>query len=204
MAKPGKSEKPGKPAEEDEATEAPPKKGRKKLIIIIIAVAVLVIGGGVAAFLLIKPSHDTTTAEGKAATEKADKAEEEALAKNPAKYVDLGTFTANLVREDVDQYLQVAITLKLTRPELEEKVKSTSPEIMHRVNLLLQSKRASELVTYEDKAKLGRQIKEQVEYVLRLRKTAPIISSDRSEEMSAEVVKRSGVAEVLFTSFIIQ
>lgn len=201
MAKPGKSEK---PAEEEEATEASPKKGRKKLIIIMITVAVLVIGGGVAAFLLIKPSHDTTTAEGKAATEKADKAEEEALAKNPAKYVDLGTFTANLVREDVDQYLQVAITLKLTRPELEEKVKSTSPEIMHRVNLLLQSKRASELVTYEDKAKLGRQIKEQVEYVLRLRKTAPIISSDRSEETSNEVVKRSGVAEVLFTSFIIQ
>lgn len=204
MAKPGKSEKPGKPAEEDEAAEAPPKKGRKKLIIIIIAVAVLVIGGGVAAFLLMKPSHDTATAEGKAATEKADKAEEEALAKSPAKYVDLGTFTANLVREDADQYLQVAITLKLTRPELEEKVKATSPEIMHRVNLLLQSKRASELVTYEDKAKLGRQIKEQVEYVLRLRKTAPIISSDRSEEASTEVVKRSGVAEVLFTSFIIQ
>lgn len=204
MAKPGKSEKPGKPAEEDEATEATPKKGRKKLIIIIIAVAVLVIGGGVAAFLLIKPSNDTTTAEGKAATEKVDKAEEEALSKNPAKYVDLGTFTANLVREDADQYLQVAITLKLTRPELEEKVKSTSPEIMHRINLLLQSKRASELVTYEDKAKLGRQIKEQVEYVLRLRKTAPTISSDRSEETSTEVVKRSGVAEVLFTSFIIQ
>lgn len=200
MAKPGKE----KPAEEDEATEAPPKKGRKKLIIIIVAVAVLVIGGGIAAFLLLKPSHDTATPEGKAATEKADKAEEEALAKNPAKYVDLGTFTANLVREDADQYLQVAITLKLTRPELEEKVKSTSPEIMHRVNLLLQSKRASELVTYEDKAKLGKQIKEQVEYVLRLRKTAPIISSDRSEETSTEVVKRSGVAEVLFTSFIIQ
>jgi len=204
MAKPGRSEKPGKPAEEDEAAETPPKKGRKKLIIIIVVVAVLVIGGGIAAFMLIKPSHDTATAEGKAAIEKAEKAEEEALAKSPAKYVDLGTFTANLVREDGDQYLQVAITLKLTRPELEEKVKTTSPEIMHRVNLLLQSKRASELVTYEDKAKLGRQIKEQVEYVLRLRKTAPVISSDQAENAPTEVVKRSGVAEVLFTSFIIQ
>lgn len=203
MAKPGKPEKKEKPAE-DEATDAPPPKGRKKLIIIIIAVAVLVIGGGIAAFLLMKPSPDAATAEGKAAAEKADKADEEALAKNPAKYVDLGTFTANLVREDGDQYLQVAITLKLTRPELEEKVKSSSPEIMHRINMLLQSKRSSELVTYEDKVRLGRQIKEQVEYVLRLRKTAPVISSDRSEEVPTEVVKRSGVAEVLFTSFIIQ
>ena len=203
MAKPGKPEKQEKPAE-DEATDASPKKGRKKLIIIIIAVAVLVIGGGIAAFLLIKPSQDAATVKKKAATEKADKAEEEALAKNPAKYVDLGTFTANLVREDGDQYLQVAITLKLVRPELEEKVKSSSPEIMHRINMLLQSKRSSELVTYEDKMRLGRQIKEQVEYVLRLRKTAPVISSDRSEEAPTEVVKRSGVAEVLFTSFIIQ
>lgn len=201
MAKPGK---PGKPAEEDEATDAQPKKGRKKLIIIIVAVAVLVIGGGVAAFLLMKSSPDATTAEGKAAAEKADKAEEEALAKNPAKYVDLGTFTANLVREDVDQYLQVAITLKLTRPELEDKVKNSSPEIMHRVNMLLQSKRASELVTYEDKMKLGRQIKEQVEYVLGSRKKPPLISSDQTEAAQTEVVKRSGVAEVLFTSFIIQ
>lgn len=201
MAKPGK---PGKPAEEDEATDAQPKKGRKKLIIIIVAVAVLVIGGGVAAFLLMKSSPDAATAEGKAAAEKADKAEEEALAKNPAKYVDLGTFTANLVREDVDQYLQVAITLKLTRPELEDKVKNSSPEIMHRVNMLLQSKRASELVTYEDKMKLGRQIKEQVEYVLGSRKKPPLISSDQTEAAQTEVVKRSGVAEVLFTSFIIQ
>lgn len=203
MAKPGKPAKKEEPAE-DEATDSPPKKGRKKLIIIIVAVAVLVIGGSLAAFLLMKPSPDAATAEGKAAAEKADKAEEEALAKNPAKYVDLGTFTANLVREDVDQYLQVAITIKLTRPELEDKVKNSSPEIMHRINMLLQSKRASELVTYEDKMKLGRQIKEQVEYVLRLRKTAPVISSDRSEEAPTEVVKRSGVAEVLFTSFIIQ
>lgn len=202
MAKPEKS---AKPAEEDDATDAPSKMGRKKLIIIIIAAAVLVIGGGVAAFLLLRPAPDATTTEGKAAIEKAEKAEEEASAKNPAKYVDLGTFTANLVREDSDQYLQVAITLKVTRPELEEKVKNSSPEIMHRINMLLQSKRASELVTYEDKTKLGRQIKEQVEYVLRIRKIAPVISSNQDEAAPTEAgVKKSGVAEVLFTSFIIQ
>lgn len=198
MAKP---EKPANPSE-DEATDASPKKGKKKLIIIIIAVVVLVIGGGVAAFLLMKPSHEPTTAAGKAA---AEKAEEEALAKNPVKYVDLGTFTANLVREESDQYLQVAISLKLTKPDLEERVKASSPEIMHRVNMLLQSKRASELITYEDKTRLAVQIREQVEYVLRLRKTALIISSDKVESEPAEAgARKSGVAEVLFTSFIVQ
>src|SRR3989338_10683379 len=112
MAKPEKS---AKPAEEEEITDAPKKMGRKKLIIIIIAVAVLVIGGGVAAFFLMKPSHDTATADTKA----AEKAEDEALSKNKPIYVDLGTFTANLVRENGDQYLQVAISLKLIRPDLE-------------------------------------------------------------------------------------
>lgn len=199
MAKP---EKPAKPSE-DEAADASPKKGRRKLIIIIIAVVVLVIGGGVAAFFLIKQqSHDSTTAAGKVA---AEKAEEEASAKNPPKYVDLGTFTANLVREESDQYLQVAISLKLSRPELEERVKASSPEIMHRVNMLLQSKRPSELITYEDKTKLATQIKEQVEYVLHLRKTAPVISSDKVEAEPAEAgARKSGIAEVLFTSFIVQ
>lgn len=199
MAKPEKS---AKPTEEDEATDAPKKMGKKKLIIIIIAVAVLVIGGGVTAFLLKKPSHESETATGKAA---AEKAEDEALSKNKPIYVDLGTFTANLVRENSDQYLQVAISLKLIKPDLEERVKSSSPEIMHRVNMLLQSKRASELVTYEDKIKLSKQIKEQVEYVLRLRKTAPVISSNQDEAASAETGNsRTGVSEVLFTSFIIQ
>lgn len=199
MAKPEKS---AKPAEEDEATDAPKKMGKKKLIIIIIAVAVLVIGGGVAAFLLMKPSHESESATGKAA---AEKAEDEALSKNKPIYVDLGTFTANLVRENGDQYLQVAISLKLIKPDLEERVKTSSPEIMHRVNMLLQSKRASELVTYEDKIKLSKQIKEQVEYVLRLRKIAPVISSNQDEAASAETgTSRTGVSEVLFTSFIIQ
>ena len=199
MAKPEKS---AKPAEEEEITDAPKKMGRKKLIIIIIiAVTVLVIGGGVAAFFLMKPSHDATTTDTKA----AEKAEDEALSKNKPIYVDLGTFTANLVRENGDQYLQVAISLKLIRPDLEEKVKASSPEIMHRVNMLLQSKRASELVTYEDKTRLSRQIKEQVEYVLRLRKTAPTISSNQDGAAPAETgSSRTGISEVLFTSFIIQ
>jgi len=192
--------KPGKPSE-DEVTDAPPKKGIKKLIIII-AVSVLVVAGGLAAFLLLKPSHEATKAE----KEVAEKAEDEANAKNPPKYVDLGTFTANLVKEEGDQYLQVAISLKLSRPELEERVKASSPEIMHRVNMLLQSKRPSELVTYEDKTRLAGQIKVQVEYVLGLRgKTPPVISSDQVEAVPAETKSsKSGIAEVLFTSFIIQ
>lgn len=193
--------KPAKPASQQEA-EAPPKKSRKMLIIIITAI-VLLIGGGAAAFLLLKPQPPR---EG--AAEVAAHIEEE-----QPKFVELGTFTANLMHEEGDRYLQVAITLKVTRPELEEKIKTNNPEILHRVNMVLQSKRPSELATFEGKDKLAQQIKGQVEYVLGLRKVAPAIVAAEAASGEAPVTAPApateakaigGIAEVLFTSFIIQ
>lgn len=203
--------KAAKPAAPQEA-EAPPKKS-KKLLIIIITALVLLIGGGAAAFLLLKPIHrpiDGSVAEVAAHIEEAQ-----------PNFVELGTFTANLMHEDGDRYLQVAISLKVTRPELEEKIKARNPEILHRVNMVLQSKRPSELATFEGKNKLAQQIKGQVEYVLGLRKVAPSIVTVEAETEAASAVPAEmhaaapgaapaeakpigGIADVLFTSFIIQ
>ena len=220
--------KPEKPAEAVE----PPKKS-KKMMIIIIAAAVLLIGGGAAAFFLMKPAH---TPAGEAAAE-------ETIKEVPPKYVELGTFTANLIHEDTDRYLQVAISLKLSKPELEEKIKASNPEILHRVNMLLQSKTPSQLSTMNGKEKLANDVKAQVEYVIGFRKTPPEISDVQHDAEPAgaasaavptpvhsnvaatavqsavaagshhetasgaeasEKLKNSGIAEVLFTSFIIQ
>lgn len=232
-------------AEKPVAAEAP--KGNKKMLIIVAAV-ILLIAGGVAAFLLLKPAHAPAT----------EASAEEAHTEVPPKYVELGTFTANLIHEEGDRYLQVAISLKLTKPELEEKIKASSPEILHRVNMLLQSKSPSELATLEGKENLASDIKAQVEYVIGFRKTPPaygtthtavqnggppavhsaepplvqgsgvaaIQGSGVAAVQSAEVpavqdegehtaaaekvgventkIARSGIAEVLFTSFIIQ
>lgn len=188
------------------ATDEQPKKS-KKLLVIIIAAAVLLVGSGAAAFLLLKPAHPAK--EGAA---------EAAHSEVPPKFVELGTFTANLIHEEGDRYLQIAISLKVTKPELEEKIKANNPEILHRVNMLLQSKRPSELATIAGKEKLAQQIKAQVEYVLGFSKTPPVISSEQPEttqdagEHTAPPApattekheSKSGVAEVLFTSFIIQ
>jgi flagellar FliL protein len=186
--------KPAKPAQETDAP-APPKKSKKKLIIIV-AILILTLGGGAAAFFLLKPAHPP-------GLDKA--AEHEPKVEKPATYVELGTFTANLMHEEGDRYLQTAISLKITNPELTEKIKAANPEILHRVNMLLQSKRPSELSTYEGKQKLADQIKAQVEYVLGLRKGEPLISEEQNggEPVAVHVV-RTDVAEVLFTSFIIQ
>lgn len=204
MAKAAKPAEKAKP-DEEVAEAAPPKKGKKKLVIIIAAV-LLLLGGGAAAFFLLKPSHppDELAALGEAKPEAMHL--EETKIDAQTKFVDLGTFTANLLREDGDRYLQVKISLKITNPELEAKIKARNPEILHRVNMLLQSKRPSELSSYAGKELLAQQIKAQTEYVLGLRKSAPIISEqdDAEPAASGQPPVKSDIAEVLFTSFIIQ
>ncbi len=186
-------------ATEAEEADAPPRKSKKKLILFIAAV-VLLMGGGAAAFLLLNqapaPKH------GEAPT--AGAARPEARPEVPPKFVDLGQFTANLMHEEGDRYLQVSISLKVTKPELEEKIKESKPEILHRVNMLLQSKRPSELATFDGKEKLAQQIKAQVEYVLGLRKIAPVISAEQGAAPIEPSAGKSGITDVLFTSFIIQ
>ena len=91
---------------------------------------------------------------------------------------------------------------------------SANPEILHRINMLLQSKRPSELASFDGKEKLAQQIKGQVEYVLGLRKTAPVITGPEAPGTEGEHAAqsapaethadKSGISDVLFTSFIIQ
>jgi flagellar FliL protein len=208
-ARPGAAAKPGA----KEETEAQPAKKSKKLLIMIIAV-ILLAGGGATAYFLMKPSHPPTknAAKNAADTDAADTdaakdaTTEEAGPEVPPKYVPLGTFTANLIHEEGDRYLQVAISIKISKPELEEKIKAFNPEILHHVNMLLQSKRPSELATLEGKEKLASDIKSQIEQVLGFHK-APATSStppaSASEAADSQQIK-SGIEEVLFTSFIIQ
>ena len=182
-------------------SDAQPKKS--KVLIIAIAAIVFMAGGGAAAFWLKKPPHP-------ARPDEAGVAAEEAPTQAPPAYVQLGTFTANLVHEEGDRYLQVSIDLKITKPELAVKIKATNPEILHHLNMLLQSKRPSELASLDGKQKLAEQIKAQVEYVLGLRKTSPAIAgldatSNAAQSSPVEThTGQSGIADVLFTSFIIQ
>ena len=234
--KPGATTKPGvsaKPGTTDE-TDAPPAKKSKKMLIIITAI-VLLIGGGAAAYFLMKPAHIPA----KDATD--DAAADKAVPEIPPQYVSLGTFTANLIHEEGDRYLQVAISIKVSKPGLDEKIKASNPEILHHVNMILQSKRPSELATLEGKEKLAGDIKTEIERVLGFIKTAPNnsstqpasapasapasvpvsasapVSAPASASASAPVSApasvpeatespkiKTGIEEVLFTSFIIQ
>lgn len=186
--------------ETQEEAEAAPKKSRKKLIIIAIALVLLLAGGAVAAFLLLKPAHPPGASDNPDAPAKVEKSEAPVEA---TKFLELGTFTTNLSPEEGDRFIQVDISLKTSRAELEPMIAASKPEIMHRVNMTLQSKLPSDLASVEGKAMLAEQIKAQIQYVLGLRKTPPPIGSAQTGMPAGEKVK-GGLDEVLFTTFLIQ
>lgn len=192
MATAAKPRTAGKPLETEQNTPPPAKGGKMKLIVIILVL--LLAGGGAAAYFLMKPGQD----HGK----------KEKVADNiPPKYVALGTFTANLMRDDdTDRYLQVAISIKVSKPGLEEAIKARDPEILSRVNMLLSSQHPSVLYTIAGKVKLAHDIKSQIETILGIHTvSAPIVAAaSGSTAMAPAVADNSGIDEVLFTSFIIQ
>lgn len=160
-----------KPAEAE--AEAPAPKSKKKLIIIIVA-AVALIGAGGAGWFFMKDKSK----EGGAGAE-PPKAEVQA----DPKFISLESFTVNLQHEEgaeADQYLQINIALKIVDSDLEDKVKAVLPEIRSKINLLLSSKRASEIVTIVGKKKLALDIVNEANTVLgfhHAHSTAPAAAS---------------------------
>jgi flagellar FliL protein len=150
--------KPAAPAAKaGDAAEAP--KSKKKLIIIAAVVVALAAGGGVFFMKSKKGEH-------------AEEAKVEVHAE--PKFIPLETFTVNLQREEAgDQFLQVNITLKVMDPLLEEKVKAVLPEIRSKLNLLLSSKRPSELSSVPGKKRLAAEIAFEANNVLGFHNAPP-------------------------------
>jgi flagellar protein FliL len=98
-------------------------------------------------------------------------------------YARLEPFTVNL--QGLKQVLQVAITLKMAKPEAGEKVKVYMPAIRNDLIYLLSSKTPEELGTAEGKERL-------------------LTETKRTVNRSLELNSKEGVAEVLFESIIIQ
>ena len=151
--------KPAKPvtAKKEVAAVADAPKSNKKLIIIGAVVVLAIAGAGGWYFMQSKSSeHEVVKAEAH---------------KEPI-FIPLETFTVNLQREEADQFLQINITLKVFEPELVEKIKAVLPEIRSKLNLLLSSKRPSELAQAEGKKKLAAEIAVEANNVLGIH-TAP-------------------------------
>lgn len=162
---------PAPAAKAGEAAEAP--KSKKKLIVIVAAGLAIAIGAGV--FLMMSKKGDH-----------AEEAKVEVHAE--PKFIPLDAFTVNLQKEEADQFLQTSITLKVMDPLLEEKIKAVLPEIRSKINLLLSSKRPSELLTVAGKKHLAAEIAYEANNVLGFHGVppAPLPSAAPASEHAAE------------------
>lgn len=204
MSKP--TAKPASAAKEETPVAMPPK-SRKLLVVSIILLLVIVVGG-TAWFLT----------EGHAPVE-AHVEVEKSQSAHGAKFVPLGEiFKVNLQREEGDHSLQAGITLKILKPELEEEIKAMMPEIRNKLLFLISSKKPSELLTVEGKKQLIAEIIAETDAVLGLG-SAPAIAAPAHEgathmeaaasapaapQTALVIAPKTGIVDVLFTSFFIQ
>lgn len=187
--------KDAKPAAEGGEQPAP-KKSKKLLIIILAAVLVVVLGAG-AAFMVLKKSSDEEAGDDEDAVEtsKSKKKDKKKEAHAPA-FIALDPFTVNLVPENGDQYLQIALSLEIEDPTIEPTIKTAVPKLRNDITLLLSSKKASQLLTKEGKEALAEELKKAVNEVLE-----PPKRNKKGEKAQSD---EEPVKDVLFTSFIIQ
>jgi flagellar FliL protein len=179
-----------KPAEE--GAEAP-KKSKKLLIIILAAVLVIVLAGGGAAFMLLKKApHDD---EEDVTEEKAKPKKKDKKAEAHSIFINLESFTVNLIPETGDQYLQVILSIELEDAQAEPALKSQMPKIRNNVMLLLSSQKASQLLPKEGKEHLAEALKEEINN---------IIEPPKKNKKGESIPSEGPVKAVLFTSFIIQ
>jgi flagellar FliL protein len=161
----------------DPKAEAAPSGSKKKLIIIVVA-AVLALGGGggAAAWFMTQGDSGAAPAKKEKKKHKAEKPE----------YVAVEPFTVNLQPETGDQYLQVQFTLQVGSLEEADVFKDNMAQVRSRVLLLLSGKKASEINTVDGKRQLAGEILATLK--------EPFVEQGDPQE----------VADVLFTSFIIQ
>lgn len=162
------------------ADAAAPAAGSKKKLVIMLVAAVLVLGGGAGAGWHFLQGGEANAHE--EATPKKKKKKEGVK----AEYVPVDAFTVNLQPENGDQYLQIQFTLQVVGPEQVILVKDNMAKVRSRVLLLLSGKKASEISTVEGKQQLAAEIKAVV------------------QQPFDEGGDEQDIADVLFTSFIIQ
>ncbi len=148
-----------------------PKKSKKKLIFVAVLLLVLAGGGGGGWWYFMG----------------AEKNESAKVEKPVAPiFLPLEQFTVNLQPESGEHYLQVGITLQVSKKEDVEHIKLYMPQIRSRILFLLTSKKGSEIATLDGKKKLTEEVKAQV--------NMPLTPGAKPQE----------VVNVFFTSFVIQ
>jgi len=192
-----------KKAESAEAEQAAPKKKSKLLVIIIAAVVAVALIGGGAAFFLMKSKPAVSEEEGDEPPAKEEKAKKGKKDHTAAPvFVKLDAFTVKLQNEGQEAYLQATPELRVLDAHLGEEIKLYTPEIRHKVLLILSGKKASELSTPQGVQKLANEMRVTINAIIE--PPAPRKKGKEPEEPSDTAGADDPVQAVLFTSFIVQ
>lgn len=111
----------------------------------------------------------------------------------PPVFVNLETFTVNLVAENGHEYLQAAISLEVENPQAQAAINDWMPKIRSSLTVLLSAEKSAELFSREGKKRLADSLKDEINSII-----AP------KKGKQTEVAPGGPVKSVLFTSFIIQ
>lgn len=184
--------------------EQPPKKSKKLLLIIVAAVVTLVVIGGAAAFFLMKGKAQTTDEEGDEPPAKVEKAKHAAPEHDdsPPVFVKLEAFTVKLQAEQQEAYLQAVPELRVLDAHTGDKIKLYTPEIRHRLLLILSGKKASDISTPQGVQQLANEMRVAINAVLD--PPPPTRRTKEPEIASDHAGPDEPVQSVLFTSFIVQ
>lgn len=121
-------------------------------------------------------------------------------------FLEIGTFTAILTPDEDggDRYIQLEITLKLSDSTIEQSIHVFEPEIKSKINMLLASKKASEISSEEGKHRLAEEVRGMIEGVLGIGKNIPQENISANSNVTPSTTSNSGLDEVMFVSYIIQ
>lgn len=191
---------------EDAAEEAAPKKSKKGLLITIAAIVLVVVVGAAAAFFLMKgkPAADEGDEEGDeppAKVEKARKAKKEAEDAPPV-FVKMEAFTVKLQTEQQEAYLQAVPELRVLDVHIGDKIKQYTPEIRHKLLLILSGKKASDISNPQGVQRLANEMRVTINAIIE--PPPPRKKGKEPEEPSDYAGPDEPVQAVLFTSFIVQ
>lgn len=198
-----------KKTEAAEGDAPPPKKKPKLLLFIIIGVLILVIGGGVGAWLLLKKKPVAEDEEGEDIALQEERVAKKRDPDVPPVFVKLEPFTVKLQAEQTEAYLQATPELRVLDAPVGDRVKQYTPEIRHKVLLLISGKKASELGTPQGVQLLSNEIRNEINLIIDGPKIVPKVRGKAAApaappDPNAPPGPDDSVQAVLFTSFIIQ
>jgi flagellar FliL protein len=193
-----------KKAESEDGEQPPPKKSKKLLLIIVSAVVALALIGGGVAFFLMKSKAEPVDDEGDEPPAKSEKAEKVKKGHEdaPPVFVKLDAFTVKLQTEQQEAYLQAVPELRVLDAHLGEKIKQYTPEIRHKLLLILSGKKASDISTPQGVQRLANEMRVAINAIIE--PPTPRKKSKEAEEPGDRAGPDEPVQSVLFTSFIIQ